>query len=527
MKISKSFLFTLSLTCLALTSCVPETTSISTSSQTSSSIPTNIIEDSYRNFYEIYVASYYDSNGDGCGDLNGITSKLDYIKDLGYNGIWLMPIFDSDSYHKYDANSYYDIDPSYGTLDDMKTLIKECHDRDIILIIDLMINHSSRNNQTFIDAATAYGKYIDGETLSLDEEKMKDYYVFSKEMQQGYSTVEGYANKTFYVESNFSVGMPEFNLDNPDVVKMFNDIAKYWLDLGVDGFRLDAVIYYFLNETDKNVEFLSNFMDYCQGINEDVYIVGEAWTSSSIVTRYYESGITSFFNFDVKDFVTRSTYLHGANGSYYLKGLKDSITMANGYTPAPFMNNHDRPRSGISNVNSTKIFYGLLSMMNGATFTYYGDEIGLTGSNPPDENVRCYMKWEEGDNFVGKCDNPAGATLKEYVHPSVAVQETDPNSILNYYKKANLLRNQNPEIARGDLLDTSNFDSNNKIITLDKKYQNEQIKIIINISDESTYTGDISNSLELVGTLVIDVENEISLTSNQITIPPYGIAILR
>ena len=209
MKLFKAILLIFGLLPLSLTSC------------DNSLDDTNIIQDNYRNFYEIYVGSFYDTNHDGIGDLNGVSAKLDYIKDLGYNGIWLMPIFDSNSYHKYNANSYYDIDSDYGSLQDLENLINECHKRDIILILDLVMNHSSRNHPLFKQGAEAYGKYLDGETLTDEENKLKDYYVFTNESKNGYSIVNGYSKQPFYVESNFDSDMPEFNLANQDVINMF------------------------------------------------------------------------------------------------------------------------------------------------------------------------------------------------------------------------------------------------------------------------------------------------------------------
>ena len=139
---------------------------------------TNIIEDNYRNYYEIFVRSFNDSDMDLIGDLNGVINKLDYIKDLGYNGIWLMPINPSGSYHKYDVDDYYAIDKSYGTLDDFKNLISECHKRNIKLIIDLVLNHSSKANPYFSKACRAYDKYLKGLTLTAEEEIYKDKELF-------------------------------------------------------------------------------------------------------------------------------------------------------------------------------------------------------------------------------------------------------------------------------------------------------------------------------------------------------------
>ncbi len=490
---------------------------------------TNVIEDSYRNFYEIYVASFYDSNGDGIGDLNGITLKLDYIKDLGYNGIWLMPIFDSNSYHKYNANSYYEIDEDYGTLDDLKNLINECHERDIILIIDLMINHSSRSHPDFIKAATAYGRYLDGYTLTEEEEIYKDYYVFSETAESGYSSVSGYSNSTFYVESNFDSDMPEYNLDNEYVVQMFYDVASYWLNLGIDGFRLDAVIYFYLSDTSKNVEWLHNFMEHCKSVKEDVYVIGEAWTTDSLISTYYQSGLTAFFNFGISSEITRTINLDGRFVSNYLSYAQSNITMAGDYTPAPFLDNHDKSRVAQSSSDNTKFYYGLLAMLNGCIYTYYGDEIGTNGTTGDgDQNVRRGMYWQDGD-YEGKCDDPTGTTLTGYIHPSVEEQLLDENSILNYYKKANLLRNQNPEIARGEILDSSYVEEDiNGILIMDKQYQDDTIRIIINASSGSEYTYTLDNDEEVVGQLCAKEDTYIKkLDSNSILIPSYGIAIIR
>ena len=137
-----------------------------------------IINDNYRNYYEIFVGSFADSNGDKIGDLNGITQKLDYIQDLGYTGIWLTPIFKSHTYHKYDCDDYYQIDPSFGSMDDFKNLLNEAHSRDIKVIIDLVMNHSSGSNQLFEDSKEAFAKSVKGESLTEKEEIMKDFYSF-------------------------------------------------------------------------------------------------------------------------------------------------------------------------------------------------------------------------------------------------------------------------------------------------------------------------------------------------------------
>ena len=140
----------------------------------------NIIDDNYRNWYEIFVYSFYDTNNDGIGDLNGVTQKLDYIKEMGFNGIWLMPVHPSPTYHKYDVKDYYAIDDVYGTLEDMKTLIEEAHKRGIKVILDLVVNHSSSEHPWFKEAC----QYIreNGQPGG----KYGEYYNFTKNGGTGY-----------------------------------------------------------------------------------------------------------------------------------------------------------------------------------------------------------------------------------------------------------------------------------------------------------------------------------------------------
>ena len=210
------------------------------------SVELNIIDDKYRNWYEIFVHSFYDTDNDGIGDLNGVTEKLDYIKEMGFNGIWLMPIHPSPTYHKYDVKDYYAIDPQYGTLEDFDNLITEAHNRGIRVIIDLVVNHSSSDHPYFMEACD----YIreNGEPGG----EYGDYYKFLKNYNQtGYSNVSG---TNYYYESRFWSGMPDLNLDSENVRAEIVDIMEYWLtDHNVDGFRLDAVTSYYTGDVAKNV----------------------------------------------------------------------------------------------------------------------------------------------------------------------------------------------------------------------------------------------------------------------------------
>ena len=326
--------------------------------------------------------------------------------------------------------------------------------------------------------------------------------------------------------------MPEFNFDSPKAKKLLFDVATYYLDeIGVDGFRLDAVIYFYKDITNKNIELLNEFNAHCEQYNEDVYIVGEAWTNKETIAEYYKSNIDSFFYFPgsgANGSIRTALNLNGQNARNYYNLAFQLLNNAGDNIPAPFLDNHDMSRLGATSSNITKMIYGMLSMLNGTTFTYYGSEIGLTGYVKPDQNVRTYMYWSSGD-FIGKCDNPLGTSKCEYRHPPVDEQLNDENSIINYYKKANLLRNSFSLLARGKLNETkSYYDASKGFVSLVKENDEESIKILLNLSDIDSYEYKLDESEEVKATLLVDNNFQVGYNQklNQIKIPSYGIVIL-
>ena len=244
----------------------------------------NIVDDNYRNYYEVFVYSFCDSDGDKIGDLNGVTQKLDYIQDMGFNGIWLMPIMPSTTYHKYDVTDYCAIDKDYGTLDDFKTLVEECHKRDIRLIIDFVMNHTSSEHEWFTKACDYLRTLKEGEDANAEDCKYVDYYHFSKEQVDGtYYKVVG---SEYYYEGSFWEEMPDLNMMNSDVRAEFEKISKFWIDLGVDGFRMDAAMHYEEGSTEKNSEILNWLYTYCTSLKPDFYMVSEVWANKSTIADY-------------------------------------------------------------------------------------------------------------------------------------------------------------------------------------------------------------------------------------------------
>ena len=499
--------------------------------------PLNIISDNYRNYYEIFVYSFCDSDGDGIGDLNGIISKLDYINtEMGFNGIWLMPIMPSITYHKYDVLDYYDVDPQYGTLEDFKTLIDECKKRDIKLIIDFVFNHTSAKHPWFIQAVDYLETIKDGDQPVPSVCPYVGYYHFTKE-SNGSDDYHRAGTSDWYYEGVFWDQMPDLALESQAVRGEIEQAVKFWLDLGVDGFRLDAAKEYFTGDSGKNVEVLAWFQDYVTSINPEAYIVGEVWDEFSAITTYYTSGITSFFNFPLSqhnghiiEAVRKSGVGSASSLTKNLIKMQESYGEGNPeYIDAPFISNHDTTRISalcVNNEQQMKLSAGLLLTMSGNPFVYYGEEIGMNSSGNKDENKRLPMQWSKDGQ--GMTNKPTYADKVEQTFATVEEQLKDPLSILNYYKRAVRIRNENPEIARGRLTLMDALTDKN-ICALEKEYEGSKLIVISNINKEATKV-DLKaagyDNLMIRGYLSVD-GSEVTLTDGILNMPLYSIVFLK
>ena len=509
--------------------------------------PLHIIDDNFRTYYEIFVYSFYDSNGDGIGDLQGVIDTLDYLNDgddstdtdLGVNGIWLMPIMPSTTYHKYDTLDYKAIDPQYGCMEDFEKLIEECHGRGIRVIIDLAMNHSSSSHPWFTGAAEYLKHLPEGAEPDSGECPYVEYYHFSREQQSGYVPLQG---TDWYYEARFWDGMPDLNLENEKVRGEFEQIADFWLDKGVDGFRLDAVKEYVTGSLEENVEILSWFNQYVKEKNPKAYLVGECWTDSSTYAQYYESGIDSLFDFDFADKsgLTANVVNGRTSASAYGAALeKEQETFGQynaGYINAPFYTNHDLGRSagyyaGENSLAQTKMGNGLNLMMSGNVFLYYGEELGMKGAGK-DENKRAPMYWSKDAHAEGMCDGPQGMDEIKMKFDSLEEQAADPDSVYQYVKRAIKLRNQNPEIARGKVKFYPEYSSENCFV-LTKYYEEKELLILGNTSPE---TEEVSleglrvmdkqaGELDILGELLTGQE-EMQYYDNCVIMPPYSIIVL-
>jgi alpha-amylase len=408
--------------------------------------------------YEIFIQSFFDTNGDGIGDINGVKKKLDHVKELGANAIWFMPIMASPSYHKYDVTDYKSIHPDYGTMEDFKLFLEEAHKNDIKVVIDLIINHTSNKHPWFLESQKGrdnafrdyyvwaqkdtIAAYINKKTITLDSDNVKQWHD------------PGFGQDYYY--GFFYGGMPDLNFDNPKVREEIYEIGRFWLEeVGVDGFRLDAAKHIFPDDRPlDNHEFWKEFRSKMTAIKPDIYLVGEVYDKKEIVAPYLP-GLPALFNFDFHYTLIES--YKKEDGMLLAKKQKEVLDFYNGITDkfidATFSSNHDQPRllnSLDENPRKLKQAINILMSMPGAPYLYYGEEIGMLGKKP-DENIREPFLWDMKANDKGRAKWVTPVYSKDNMVTPLAIQKSMSTSYFNHYKEIILLRNSNRALALGNL----------------------------------------------------------------------------
>ncbi len=427
-------------------------------------------------FYEIFVRSFYDTNSDGIGDFNGITSKLDYLQHLGITAIWLMPIHPSPSYYGYDVLNYYAVNPEYGTMTDFKRLLSEAHKRNMHIIIDLVLNHTSDQHPFFKDA------------LRGPHSKYHEWYVWSDSDQgRGWHAVTD-DQQTYYF-GQFCECMPDLNYRNPAVTAQMENVVKYWLeDVGVDGFRVDAAKHLIeegqkIEHTKATHEWLKGFFQVYKADQPNAYTVGEVYgADASLAKTYTGNQLDEVFNFEVA-----SGILNSVNGGSNA-GVNSALTFAIQGFPdgdyATFLTNHDQNRV-MSVLNGdlakAKLVAFLLLTSPGVPFIYYGEEIGMQGEKP-DELIRTPMQWisDKGAGFTS--GTPWEQINSDFTTVNVAKQTGDSTSLLEHYRKLIQLRNAHSALSVGT---TYVVDSkSNKLASYLRASQDEIILTVTNLGDQ-------------------------------------------
>lgn len=464
---------------LLVPSCAPATPIIDSAPQAEST-PENWWGNAV--FYEIFVRSFNDSDGNGIGDFNGITQKLDYLQELGITAIWLMPIFPSPSYHGYDVTDYYDVNPQYGNMDDFKNLVAEARKRDIRIIIDLVLNHTSDKHPWFKESKNPNSPY-------------RDWYIWS-DTDPKYLGPWGervwHPSSSGYYYGIFEAFMPDLNYKNPAVTEEMKKIASFWLaDIGVDGFRLDAAKHLIeegvvqQNTESTRLWYQNEFYPAYKAVNPEAMTVGELFGDGlNTIANYVKNDQFDLaFNFQLAD-----SFLKSANtgkASYAASTLKVSDKAIPDNQYATFLTNHDlnRVMSQLGgDVNKAKLAAFLLLTSPGTPFIYYGEEIGMQGKKP-DENIRLPMQWNSDANAGFTTARPWRAPASDYETVNVAAQTGAPDSLLEHYRALIQLRNTYVTLQTGDLIPLKS--NNPSVYTALRVDENGIFMILANLTGEA------------------------------------------
>ncbi|TAJ99904.1 MAG: DUF3459 domain-containing protein [Chloroflexota bacterium] len=440
-------------------------------------------------FYEVFVRSFQDSDGDGIGDLAGLTSRLDELNDgdaattddLGVTALWLMPIAQSPSYHGYDVVDYRAIEADYGTAADFEAFIAAAHERGISVIVDLVLNHTSREHPWFQDSLIPGSEHADWYLWSDTRPP-----VAKSDGSRVWHEVDG----RFYY-AYFWEGMPDLNLANPDVTAELDAVASFWLDeMGVDGFRLDAAKHLIedgkvLENTPAGFEWLQGFRERLHADHPDALVLGEVYDATITSARYVQEGSLDLtFDFGLASAIITS--LNSRDAGSIVAAQAESAERFPTDSLATFLTNHDQNRIATQlggDLDAQRLAATLLLTGPGVPFIYYGEEIGMTGAKP-DEQIRTPMRWDattpgagftSGTPWEGLSGDPAGT--------DVATEGADPDSLLSAYRLLTRLRADHPALAAGALIPVTASDRH--VVAYLRATADETVLIVANVGIEA------------------------------------------
>ncbi|MGD1849167.1 MAG: alpha-amylase family glycosyl hydrolase [Cyanophyceae cyanobacterium] len=509
-------------------------------------------------FYEVYLPSFQDSNGDGIGDLGGVRQRLDYFQELGIDALWITPFYKSPGIDNgYDISNHTVIDPKYGTMADFEALVKEASQRNIKIVVDIILNHTSDEHPFFVESRQS------------KESPKRDWYIW-KDAKAGGSPPnnwEGFEKSSwtwdektqqYYYHFHYPQ-QPDLNWRNPDVVESMFNICKFWIDKGVAGLRLDAINFLLENETfednpevDELPEYIQNIYQFKQlPINNidhpgnhdllqqlraevscdrpaDPLLIGEVWVKDAeALSQFYGNGNNELqlpFNFLLSSIQTFDA------GRFY-DCLYDSHLALGDRPTTVVLSNHDFPRSTTRyipeahNLAGSKLLATLLLTAYGSPFLYYGEELGLRDVPPetldqvrdprgrlrwPDykgrDGCRRPMPWDSTQNGGFSTSTPWLDPAPSYV--SIEDQRQDPNSVWNFYRSLIAYRKASPALTHG----TCKFASRSpQVLAYEREAEGDRRWIILNFTAEAI-TYDLNQLARLSSgginqRLVIDISN--------------------
>ncbi len=431
--------------------------------------------------YEIFIRTFYDSDGDGCGDFRGVAEKVDYLKSLNVGVVWLMPFNKSSSYHGYDVKDYLDVNEDYGTMEDLEYMMDTLHNNGIKVIMDLVVNHTSSGHPWFVESQKS------------TDNPYFDYYVWRQQRPSPTGWSYKFSCQNWFY-SCFNSNMPDLNYSNKKVWDEVDSIAEFWLNKGVDGFRLDAAMHIddtvdssgkHVDEKEDSVthEWWQHFESKVKSINPDAFCIGEVWPETNMVetqARFF-ADLDSDFDFsnmsEFKNFAIGTDVKFGRLFSSYEERIKNYASKTPD-VPKVTMNsvmlaNHDTNRMGYNVKTSSKLndetrnYEDRLKLVASAQMTvpgmpwiYYGDEIGMYGggsSGSDDVYRREPMDWYTSVDGTGATKMNAiknwGTPKYTKADDGVSVQEQNgvEGSILEHYKKLTEIRNKYKIFYTGEI----------------------------------------------------------------------------
>ncbi len=457
-------------------------------------------------YYSLFVRSFADSDGDGIGDFDGITQHLDYLSDLGIKGLWLLPVYPSPSYHGYDVDDYYDVNPQYGTMQDFEELISACKAKGISVMLDITFNHSSSTNKWFLasknpsDPHRAWYHWISENPENEWTDNSSKYNLNQKMWNHNLWTKVGNS----YYAGEFHDGMPDFNLDCPELRAELKNVLAFWMEKGVSGFRFDAAghIYDkvkmpagFDESTKSSQDFWKEIIDYTKSLNPHTYSVAEVWDPTSIRAQAL-GGLDSVFHFDLGDnYILNTIKTRNAGNNNLAHIIENDFNAYKKYNAdfidAPFLTNHDQARLAGNlkgNAAELKMAAGMYLFTPGIPFVYYGEELGMM-SGTKDETKRTPFLWVQMDSKKKPSYMTSWSAAEDCIYnkktSGLDVQKKDKNSLYNYYKSIINFRNSCSAFsAHSDLIP---FDSGNSAIASWIIENGESKALVIhNVSDAET-----------------------------------------
>jgi len=479
-------------------------------------------------FYQIYMPSFQDSDGNGISDFKGMTSRLDYLQSLGIKGIWLTPFLTSPKVDNgYDVADYYHIDPVYGTLNDFSNFLNEAHKRGIKVIMDMVLNHTSTDSKWFQESRKSKGN------------PYRNYYIWKDKPNNWESFFGGGAWKldtltNQYYLHKFDVRMADLNWSNPVVVLEVQKVLRYWLDLGIDGFRFDVINFLNTDDIVTDNPIKEGKLQAIYNINQpgvkaaiatikstvneykDRFTVGEIGNDRIEVLKQYQSPhlLDVVFNFNFGSIPAFSV-------ERFFNELQSMEINMPGY-PTLFFGSHDNPRlmdrlAG-GNTNRAKTLAALILTAKGVPFIYYGEETGMKnitantydeiadiqgktfyklaidagkttkealveGNNHNRDKSRSPMQWDDSPNAGFTAGLPWIKLNENYREVNVSREVQEPNSMLNIYKALLTLRNNEKTLQYGSY---EKLERNNDLISFTRSYKGDKIAVVLNFGKQQS-----------------------------------------